>query len=342
MTPNVLIWLPSPLGDAVMATPALRSFRKIYQNANLFFLAEPTVREFLQPCPFCDDWLEFTGRYAAIAGKLREKKFSQAVLLKNSFGSALTVFIARIPQRIGYARDGRSMLLTDKIWPAKNDKGDFLPGSTLDYYLGIADYLAGDTSDRTLYLGLTQSDRDELAGKFPQTQNLTGPLIVLVPGGAFGPSKLWPVRRFAALADKLIETFNATVVISVAPTGAEKAAAEKIRSEAKHPLLSLSDRPLKPGAIKALFEKTALVITNDTGPRHIAAALGTNVITLFGPNNPAWTKTDYPTEVQIIGKAPCVPCDKPACKQNRHLCMESIDTEQVFAEAQKFLKDFPR
>ena len=339
MKPNVLIWLPSPLGDAVMAIPALRTLRKTYQDANLFFLASSTIREFMEPCPFCDGWMELKGGYIGLIRELRGKNFSRVVLLKNSFGSALAVFLAGIPVRIGYARDGRSLLLTDKILPPRDANGAFLPHSALDYYLGIADYPGGRTNDRSLYLGLSESGRSELAERLPRIKNLTGPLVVLVPGGAFGPSKLWPAQRFAELSDRLIEKYNATVVISVAPTEAEKTIAEKIRSAAEHNLLSLSDHPLRPGALKALFGKAALVITNDTGPRHIAAALGRNVITMFGPNNPAWTKTDYPNEIQIIGEAPCAPCDKPVCAQSRHLCMESISVEQVLTEAQKFLKD---
>ena len=80
-----------------------------------------------------------------------------------------------------------------------------------------------------------------------------------------------------------------------------------------------------------------MVISNDTGPRHIAIALKRKVVTLFGPNDPAWTETDYKDEIKIIGDAPCAPCEKPVCKKNEHLCMQAITVEMVCNAAKKLL-----
>ena len=96
------------------------------------------------------------------------------------------------------------------------------------------------------------------------------------------------------------------------------------------------------GELKGLLAESDLVITNDTGPRHIAIALGRKLITLFGPNNPEWTQTGYKDEVQIVGEAHCVPCDKPQCKQAEHLCMETITVEMVCEAAGKILDDRQR
>jgi heptosyltransferase-2 len=333
---KILIWLPSPLGDAILSTPALSAFRAYYAGSHISFLASPAVRAFLSPCPFCNEWLEKNGSFGGLCRQLRREKFDTAILLKNSFGSAMTVFLSGIGRRIGYARDARSIFLTDKLVPEKQGL-QFRPISVMDYYLNIARFVGANSQNRNLYIGLQQRDRDALTVIFPEMQNRQGPLVILVPGGAFGPSKLWPAPRFARLADELTEHYKAAVVISVAPTRQEKKIAETIRSAARHPLLSLSDRPLDPGPLKALFEKADLVITNDTGPRHIAAALGRKIITLFGPNNPAWTETGYEHEIRIAGQAPCVPCDKPKCLQDEHYCMNSISVEQVFEAAQKIL-----
>jgi heptosyltransferase-2 len=334
---KILIWLPSPLGDAILSTPALSAFRAYYADDQITFLASPAVRAFLEPCLFCNEWIEKSGSFWQLSGRLFREKFDTAILLKNSFGSALTIFMSGISERIGYARDFRSPLLTDTLLPEKQD-GRFKPISMVDYYLNIARFITGtDMHNRNLYIGLQQHDRDALQHIFPQLQNRQGPLVILVPGGAFGPSKLWSPLRFAQLADELVEHDKATVVISVAPTPLEKKIAEDIRGGARNPLLSLSDWPLTPGLLKALFEKADLVITNDTGPRHIAAALGRKIITLFGPNNPAWTETGYEHETRITGQAPCVPCDKPKCLQKEHYCMNSISVEQVFDAAQKIL-----
>jgi heptosyltransferase-2 len=154
-------------------------------------------------------------------------------------------------------------------------------------------------------------------------------LIVLVPGGAFGPSKCWPAERFAETADRLAREFGATVVVSVASNAFERQIAQEICARAQTPVLNLAERPVSLGELKALLAEADLVIANDTGPRHIAIALGRKVITLFGPNDPAWTQTGYANEVQIVGEAPCAPCQKPRCTQTEHTCMRSIRVQQV-------------
>jgi heptosyltransferase-2 len=333
---NILIWLPSPLGDAILSTPALSALRTYYTGARIGFLAETTVKAFLEPCLYCDEWIEKKGSVWHLSRQLRRRQFDDSILLKNSFSSALTVFLAGIPRRIGYARDLRSLLLTDTLVPEKQD-GRFKPISAVDYYLDIAHFIGAKIENRKLTLSLRQEDRDELYKTFPQLQSLTAPLVILVPGGAFGPSKLWAVERFAAVANELFTCYGATVVISVAPTPQEKQIAARIQAASRYPLLSLSDRPLKPGQLKALFEKAEVVITNDTGPRHIAAALGRKVITLFGPNNPAWTQTGYADEIQIVGQSACAPCDKPKCIKEEHYCMNSISIELVLEQVKNIL-----
>jgi len=124
-----------------------------------------------------------------------------------------------------------------------------------------------------------------------------------------------------------------------APNKAEKEIAEKICNTSKNELTSLADNPLSMGELKALFSLADLAICNDTGPRHIAAAFGKKVITMYGPNDPVWTLTGYPNEVHIIGKAPCAPCLKPNCDKEQHFCMESISTERICQAADKMLKN---
>lgn len=330
---RILIWLPSPLGDAIMATAALRALRRRDPEARLVGFASPPVRQVLSPCPFVDEWID-QASFAANVAALRAAGVDTAVLMKNSFGCALAVWLAGIGRRIGYARDGRSLLLTDRIEPFKKPGGGFKPTLAVDYYLRLVATLGADTSDRATELVFAESDANTLREKLPAAFEHPGPLIVLVPGGAFGPSKCWPSERFARAADTLIEQHNAQVVISIAPNEAERTIANAIRRQARHPLISLGDSPLPLGALKALIGRAALVITNDTGPRHIACALGRPVVSLFGPNNPEWTRTGYAGEIQIVGRGPCVPCDKPVCKQPEHVCMESITVGEVLAAAE--------
>ncbi|AQT68949.1 ADP-heptose--LPS heptosyltransferase 2 [Anaerohalosphaera lusitana] len=335
---NILIWLPSPMGDAVLCTPALRALRRHFTNANITFLAAPTVRAVLSPSSFNDDWIDLAGGTLQLVRKLRNRRFDKAVLFKNSFGSAMTVYLAGIPERIGYTRDMRGLLLTKKITPARDTNGKFKPGSMVDYYLNLCDKLTCDITERSLELQVDNSAVPAMLTKLPAIVKSQGPLAILVPGGAFGPSKCWPTQRFAKLADILTEQHNATVIVSVAPNEAEQKIAAQICDKAETNIISLADISLSLGELKALIARSNVVVTNDTGPRHIAIALKRNVVSLFGPNNPEWTQTGYERETQIIGQAECVPCDEPVCKRPSHECMESITVDQVHSAVKEYLK----
>ncbi|MBN2315295.1 MAG: lipopolysaccharide heptosyltransferase II [Sedimentisphaerales bacterium] len=336
---NILVWLPSPMGDAILCTPALRAIRQRYPTCKIWFYTSPVVREVLSPNAFNDEWLEQKDEnFLTLAGKLRKYTFACVILFKNTFASALTVFLAGIPSRIGYAREGRGFLLTDKLSPPRLPNGNFKPRCMVDYYLAIASRLGADTSNKALELTVDPSDDERLKQKLPEIFNATGPIVILVPGGAFGPSKCWPNNRFARTADWLIKNYNATMIISVAPEATEKQIAKEICDLSGHNLINLADRPVTLGELKALFSIADLVITNDTGPRHIAIATGRKVVTLFGPNDPAWTDTKYKNEIQIVGNVPCAPCASPTCNQNRHLCMQAITVEMVCNAAKELIE----
>ncbi len=327
------------MGDAVLCTPALRAIRQHFKSCQISFFAKPVVRQVLSPSSFNDIWLEQQNENPfAVAKMLKDCNFTHAILFKNSFASALATFLAGIPLRIGYARECRGFLLTDKLRPPKLPNARFKPISMIDYYLAIASRLGADTTDKNLELLIDPETREKLKAKLPEITKSEGPIVVIVPGGAFGPSKCWPSVRFAQTAGRLITNYNATVVVSVAPTPAEKQIAGQICDSSKHKLTNLAERPISLGELKSLFSIADLVITNDTGPRHIAIALRRKVVSLFGPNNPAWTNTGYENEIQIVGSAPCAPCGKPVCKKKKHLCMQAITVEMVCNAVKKLLK----
>ena len=346
---EILVWLPSPIGDAVISTPALRAIRQHFKSSRVTFFARPVVREVLSPGSFTDRWLEQRNENPfAIAKMLKGHKFTHAILFKNSFASGLAVFLARIPSRIGYARDGRGLLLTDKLYPPKLPDGKFKPISMIDYYLAIASRLGTDTTNKELELLVEPQNSEKLKAKLPEIAESEGPVIIIVPGAAAGPSKRWPGERFAQTADWLIDNYNATVVISVAPTAVERQIAQEICDSSrlsspaqpinrKHKLINLAACSISLGELKTLFAGSDLVISNDTGPRHIAIALRRKIVSLLGPNDPAWTDFGYENEIRIVGEAPCAPCDRPICKKTEHLCMQSITAEMVCDAAKRLL-----
>ncbi len=357
---SILVWLPSPIGDAILCTPALRAIRQHFKSCKISFFAKPVVREVLSPSSFNDRWLEQRDKNPFVIAKiLKRHKFTHAILFKNSFASALAVFLARIPLRIGYAREGRGFLLTDKLYPVRSKpsgiwsllagafngvyppkllNGKFRPLSMIDYYLAIPSVLGADTADRSLELLIDPQEKEKLKAKLSEVANCEGLVVVIVPGGAFGPSKCWLSERFAQAADWLITNYSAMVVISVSSNPAEEQIAREICDSSGHKLINLADRPISIGELKSLFSIADLVISNDTGPRHIATALGRNVISLFGPNNPTWTDTGYKNEIQIVGDVPCAPCSKPICEKDEHLCMRAITVEMVCKAAKKLLE----
>ena len=331
------VWLPSPMGDAILATPALRAIRKGFGDAHIYFISNGTVRQVLASGGFNNEWIEIDGNVFKNGMKLRSHRLDQVILFKNSFSAGLAALLSGAHRRIGYARDGRSWLLTHRIMPRRDSSGGFEPISMVDYYLTIASEVGCAAQDKTLELTVHEQDVLSMSGKLPQLVAGEGPTVILVPGGSFGPSKLWPVARFGELANRLINECGATVAVSIAPNKAEKKLAAQMCATNRR-LINLCDYRLPLGELKAVFGAADLVITNDTGPRHLAAALGCKVVSLFGPNDPRWTRTGYGGEIQVVGQAECVPCDKPRCSQDRHICMESITVEMVWTAARKFLK----
>ncbi|MHC4792446.1 MAG: glycosyltransferase family 9 protein, partial [Planctomycetota bacterium] len=209
MRHGILVWLPSPMGDAILCTPALRAIRQHYKASRIAFLANETVQQILSPGEFDDIWLQPQNKNPfAIAKMLKDYKFTHAILFKNSFASALATFLARIPSRIGYAREARGPLLTEILYPPRRH-GKFKPVSMLDYYLAIASWLGANTTDRKLELQVDKKQTTKLRSKLPEVFNSAGLLVVIVPGGAFGQSKCWLSERFAQTADRLISKYNA-------------------------------------------------------------------------------------------------------------------------------------
>ena len=335
---RILVWLPSPIGDSVLCSPALRAIREKFSDSEITFLASGGVRQLHEPSGFCDGWVVPQKNCPfCIAKKLKGYGFTHAIMLKNSFGSAMAVWLAKIPIRIGYSRQGRGMFLNSKLYAPKLTGRKFEAAAMIDYYMAVAGWLGCDVDNRLMQLDVSDEQLAELGDKLDFVNDLDGPLVILVPGGAFGPSKCWKAERFAKVADWLKEKYNATVVISVAANDAERKIADDIVFCAKSSPINLRNTPINLAVLKALISRANVVLTNDTGPRHIAIALGRKVVTMFGPNDPAWTQCGYDGEIQIVGKAECAPCSKKICFADSHICMDSIIVDDVCEKLEKFL-----
>ena len=355
---RILVVLPNPIGDAILATPALRQLRTNLPQAHITFLANPTVKAILTPNRWADQILTpaelgLSPRQALpLVRRLRKMNFDAAIILPNSFRSALQVFLARVTCRIGYQRDGRAALLTHPIKPFRLDHC-YAPISMLDYYSYLTHHALAILHNRPpqpfqpspdqhrLELFTDPTDQAVVDVLYQKWQlQPDQPTIILVPGGAFGGSKWWPAERFAQLADHLSSKYHAQCLLSCAPNGTERRIADQIINQTQHPPINLLDENLSLATLKELYRCARLVVSNDTGPCHITAAFNTPLITLFGPTDPRWTATGYPHEIRIRHDVDCGPCQQQICPRD-HRCMNQISLAEVLVATEKKLTAQP-
>jgi heptosyltransferase II len=349
---RILIVQPSWVGDAVMATPTLRAIRELYPSAHISYLMKRYVKPIYTGMPWADQLITYrTGKSKAHAGRgmfdlarrLRGGRFDLAILLPNSFKSALICKMGAIKRVVGYERDGRGFLLSDKLLPVK-ERGKFIPTPIVKYYLGLAHYLGSQHRELSLKLFTTESERREAkeimarGGVDPELDRPASqgksPLIMLNPGAQYGAAKCWLPENFAALGDRFAEDLGATVMISAAPR--ERRIVDAILRQMKHTPVDLSSKGLTLGALKEITRRCDLMVTNDTGPRHIAAAMDVPVVTVFGPTHPEWTEIYFAKERQVAVKVFCGPCQKKLCPLD-HRCMTRINPGMVYTKALELL-----
>lgn len=354
---KILVVQPNWVGDAVMATPALRALRELYPNAHISYLMRRYVKPIYAGLPWADKLITYRtgktkakagkGRFFDLAARLRSAKFDMAVLLPNSFKTALICKMAGIPRIVGYDRDGRGFLLTDRLLPVKH-RGKFVPTPIVRYYLGVAQYLGSSHKDLRLQLNVTDAETREARRVIAECgldaavhrPGAAGgsPLVLLNPGAAYGAAKCWKTEYFAELADRLMDEFQATVLISAAPK--ERPIVEAIKRSMRRVPVDLSNKGMSLGGLKDIVRRCDLMVTNDTGPRHIAAALDVPVVTIFGPTHPEWTEIYYAKERQVAVKVFCGPCQKKTCPLD-HRCMTRLTPAMVFTRAQELLGRAP-
>jgi heptosyltransferase-2 len=334
---KIAVFLPNWVGDAVMATPALRALRRHYAAAEIVAVMRPYVAEVLDGLDLVDRTLLHNprARHAAYRGwrfahRLRREQFDLAVLFPNSIRSGWLAWVSGAKRRIGFDRDGRGWLLTDAIPP----KPKCEPHPVIDEYLRLAEAAGCTELSRQTELAVTPRDERRWAAFWKrQDRRLAGQdLICLNPGGAFGSAKHWPVEYFGALAGRLAADHGKTVLVLCGP--AEVPDAQQIVRAAGHrSVVSLADVPLSLGLTKAAIKHSELLITTDSGPRHFAPPFGIPVLTLFGPTHIAWSETYYDKALHLQLALDCGPCQQRRCPLEHQRCMRDLSVDQVYAAA---------
>lgn len=324
---RLLVVLPKWVGDCTMATPSLRLIRRAFPGIFIGALARPGLEPVFAGSDFFDEIHVERGSgvmgYKHVAAKLRPRRYDTAILLPNSFSTALITRLAGIPRRIGFDRDARGLLLTHRIAPLPGPGGRHGIVSYVDYVYTLVRRLLLPLSNNAPALGFdaalpphdagylklppahymelaTTAQEEEQARSILERAGLRDaePLALLTPGGN-NIHKRWPAERFAALAQRLVDAHGFKVAITGAPN--ELDLVERVARDSGRDCILLPKLGLSLGALKPVLKRSTLSIANDTGPRHMAAALAVPLLTFFGPNDYRWaTVPTYPGAPELM------------------------------------------
>jgi len=338
---KILIRATNWVGDAIMALPAIRAIRN-RSDTEVSILARSYVADIYRDQNLADQLIVYDhrGSHSGLAGRerlaseLRAQKFDVAILLQNAFDAAWLAWRAGIPERIGYARDARSLLLTNVVPVPKTGE---IPAHEKFYYLellrrsgwieSIPDdpfiklHITGDSLKRACELLLTSGARPHALR------------VAIGAGAAYGSAKCWPPTRFAELATQLQNQWDADVILFGAAGETDVSAA--ISAEMLKPPLNLTGKTAI-ADLPALLAQCHVFIGNDSGAMHVAAAAGLPTIGIFGPTDPFGTAPVTPRKTIVREQPYCSPCFLRRCPID-HRCMNRITTSEVEAAVDPWL-----
>jgi len=343
---NILVRGVNWIGDAVMTMPALRALKLANPDARITLLVKPWVSQLFKEDPNVDGMVLYDEAFRGLFGKfrlateIRKRDFCMAMLFQNAFDAALIAFLAGIPERIGYNRDGRGLLLTEAV--TFDERAGAL--HHIEYYLDLLAKAGFQAKYETPWIYLNIEERIEARNKL---KALRRPVVGINPGATYGSSKRWHPARFAEVAHRVISEMQGSAVIFGGPS--ETAIAEEIELEfnrfsgnpdlnssriAHQSLLNLAGRTELRELISMISECDVLV-TNDSGPMHIGYAVRTPVVAIFGSTSPWHTGPVGKKDIAIKKDLDCAPCLERECKRRDLKCMEMITSNEVFEAVQK-------
>ena len=342
---KVGIVLPNWIGDVVMATPTLRALRKHFgPDAHLTGVMRPYVAEVLGGTPWLNETVLYDRRSddvsrhsRQVAATLRSQQLDWLIVLPNSLSSGMLAWLSRAKRRVGYARNGRGWLLTDKLQAPRLGKS-WQPVSAVDYYLELA-YAAGcPTEERRVELATLPAD-EQIATQIWYDLRLNNQNVVTFnTGSAAAGTKDWPIEYFVELARRTIAETSSSVLVLCGPK--ERAQADRIVREIGSPrVVSMADQDLSLGVARACIRRSQAMVTTDSGPRHVAAAFGIPTVALFGPIEPRWSVNYNPQETALWEKLDCAPCGQYVCPLGHHRCMKDLSVDRVFNSLRQKLSD---
>jgi heptosyltransferase II len=314
----------------VMATPFLHALREsaegeiwgvgksmgmhLYNGLNYFDRFIP--QDDKNPIGFLD-------RVSAI----KSVRFDRAIVLPHSFRSALLFFLSQVPERIGYARNKRSLLLTRRL-----EETVAQPEPTVQHYLRMLDGLGMRRCIESPVLKVTEDEEQKFDSRF---MDVGGDFVVFIVGAQYGPSKRWPDACFSELADMIIERLG--LPIYILPGKEEEGIARRVRDGVQNSEM-VQIKSMGVRDLKVCLSRASLVVSNDTGPRHISAALSVPTIIILGPMDDRYTRYPNDFAYTMSRDVPCRPCNKKKCDRN-HECLRGIAPGDVFRRVEEVLRE---
>jgi heptosyltransferase-2 len=334
---KILVRATNWVGDAVMSLPALRALHEKFPAAEICILAKPWVADLYGREPFCHRVIPYTPKNLAEKWRaghaLRSENFDCAILLQNAFEAAAVAFAARIPERIGYARDGRSLLLTRAIPVPKRGE---IPRHERFYYLellrraGILEKLPESEMIR-----LEGAPSARLAGldRF-RTMGMGETVVGISPGAAYGTAKQWLPDRFASAASRVANDLGGKIAIF--GSASERELCDSVAKACTVPARNFAGET----SLAEFIDMAAacrVYLTNDSGAMHIASALGVPTVTVFGATDDVGTGPTGPLARIVREPVECSPCLKRECPID-HRCMTRVEADRVAQVALDLLK----
>jgi heptosyltransferase-2 len=325
-----------------MATPTFGCLRQNFPEARIIAFIRRYARGVINDGPWFDQIVECHDKtlkgFTRVVRTIRRLKPDLAIVLPNSFRSALLARLGGAGQIFGYHRGGRTMLLSDGPTPRQNANA-WLPIPMTEYYLEICRWLQlkmPETHKPRLYFSETlQSQSDMLLERYGIAPH--DMVIGLNPGAKFGSSKCWPPDYFAALADLLSEKWNCKLLLFIGP--GETDLGYSITGLSRAAIINTGPDSVDLSLLKPLIKRCQLLVTNDTGPRHYAVAFDVPVVVIMGPTDPRYTDANLEKTVILRQQLACSPCHDKTCSLD-HECMTGITPRDVLQSSQRLLEKF--
>jgi len=338
---TIIVFCPNWVGDVVMATPTFQCLRDNYPDARLIGLIRRYARGVVDDGPWFDQLIEINDKswrgFVDLVLQIRSRNAKLAVVLPNTFRSALLARLGGVRQIYGYRRNARSMLLNDGPRPVR-DAGVIRPVPMVDYYLEICRRLklsVGPDTRPCLFISKALQEKSDrlLTGYGIAAADM---VIGLNPGAQYGASKCWPAEYFARLAELLEQRWNCRLLLFSGP--GEASISDEIVARSQANIINTGPAKVDLGLLKPLIQRCRLLVTNDTGPRHYAVAFDIPVVVIMGPTDPRYTHANLEKTLVLRHELDCVPCHLKECPLD-HGCMRAISPESVARAAEQLLQE---